>query len=119
MSPAALLSPRGPNKSPLVFNVNQQFIMKRIEGDVIQNVGGTVNLDPGAQELLCLIDQYGQDQAVGLTSAVHELEDPDAPVAKRRTAKKLLAKFVNRIGDSVQGVATELLTRYLETKVGI
>lgn len=110
---------RPPNQSPFIFNVNQQFILEDVKGNIIQNVQGTINLDPAAKQLLDLIDQYGGDQAVDLTSAVHELEDPDAPLADRNTSKRRLVKFVRRIGDSVQGVATELLTRYIETKIGL
>lgn len=120
VTPLALLSPyEPPSKQPLILNVNQQIFFEAVKGNIVQNVQGTTNLNPTAKELLNLIDRYGGDQTTGLMSDVHELEDPDAPLANRSNAKRRLVKFVQRIGDSVQGVATELLARYLETRIGL
>ena len=71
------------------ININQQVI-SAVEGAVIQNVSGTVNLGPRAKELLALIDAYGSEAADSLRTAVFEVEDKDAPPAKRREAKKRL-----------------------------
>jgi hypothetical protein len=109
-----------PNVAPtLAVNINQQFILKPVQGSIVQNVQGTIHLGPNAKELLSLIGRYGGDLAPALKSAVHELEDLDAPLADRRRAKRQLMAFLHRVGDGVQDVAKDLLVKYVETKTGI
>jgi hypothetical protein len=120
VAPLALLSPdQSATMSTLVLNVNQQFVLKDVEGNVIQNVQGTIDFGPTAKQLLSLIDRYGGDQKADLKSALYEFEDLDAPSAGRRNAKLRLTAFLRRVADSVQGVATSVLAKYLENKIGI
>lgn len=60
------------------MHINQQFI-RATESTIINSVAGNLNLGPQALELLTLVERFGGGQAPTLRSAVHELEDPDAP----------------------------------------
>jgi hypothetical protein len=68
---------------------------------------------------LTLIDRFGGDDAVALRSAVHELEDTDAPLADRTDARRLLKKFLGRLAGTVHDVGFDLLQKYLEKKLGL
>ena len=100
------------------ININQQVI-RAVEGTVIQNVSGIVNLAPQAKELLALIDAYGGQAANSLRTAVFEVEDKDAPLTERRQAKKRLMKFLNELGTIVRDLGVDLLEKYLESKIGL
>jgi hypothetical protein len=102
---------------PVTVNISQQFI-NAMESSIIQNVQGTVHLEPKAKELLALIGRFGGQEAPLLEAAVHELEDADARPADRSAAKRLLKKFIGQIAGTVHDVGLDLLEKYLESKVG-
>jgi hypothetical protein len=102
---------------PVTLNINQQFI-DAVESTVIQNVRGTVQLGSRAKEFLELIDRFGGHEAPLLEAAVYELEDTDAPPAKRSAAKRRLKKFLGQVAGMVHDVGIDLLAKYLESKIG-
>jgi serine/threonine protein kinase len=108
---------RWSGQAVIEININQQVIDK-VEGAVIQNVSGTVNLGPRAQDLLKLIDDYGGAATGSLRTALHEVEDRDAPSARRHDAKKKLMTFLCQVGEIAKDVAVDVLEKYLESKVG-
>ncbi|MGW2677154.1 hypothetical protein [Streptomyces sp. NPDC001436] len=96
--------------------INQQ-IFHHVEGTVLQNVQGTVNLGAEAKELLALIASHGGRDAASLETDVHELEDLDARQADRLGAKARLSGFLVRLKDSVEGAGLAVLQKYLESKL--
>jgi hypothetical protein len=102
----------------VTVNINPQII-SAVESTIIQNVQGTVQLGPQANQLLELIEQFGGHQRRELESAVYELEDADAPIAARSDAKRRLKTFLGRIAGPARDVALELLEKYIEDKLGL
>lgn len=119
-TPLALLGSSWAYKqAPAVtLNINQQVI-RAMESTIIQNVQGTVHLGPEAKDILALIDRFGASEAIALKSAVHEVEDPDAPRADRSAAKVKLKQFLRKLSGAVEEVALNVLEKYLESKAGI
>jgi len=81
---AGLLGPGVGSTPAHSFNiqVNQQII-NAVESTVMQNIGGTADLGPKATQLLELIAQHGGAEAGNLSTALYELEDPDARKSDR------------------------------------
>lgn len=101
--------------APITVNINPRII-SAVESTIIQNVQGTVHLGPQAKEILSLVERYGGQEAPGLESAVHELEDTAAPPAVRSAAKRRLKKFLGQLAGTVRDVGVDLLEKYLESK---
>lgn len=99
-------------------NIGQQVI-NAMEYTVIHNIQGTVNLGVNARELLSLADRFGGQDAVALKSAVHELEDGDAPADKRAAAKKKIKEFLWKLSGKVEDIALSVLEKYVESKLGL
>jgi hypothetical protein len=115
-APLALLAaPMSNRPAQLNVHINQQFA-ETIESTIINSVAGNLNLAPQAKELLALIGRFGGQHAPTLQSAVYQLEDPDAPPAKRFAAKRRLQRFLAQVGGIAKDVGTDLLTKYLESK---
>src|ERR1035437_2335577 len=108
---------QSPSGGHFTISINQQVI-GAVEGNVIQNIEGTINFGPRAKELLDLIRKHGRQEAVSLETAVYELEDRDAPLANRRAAKKRLREFLRQLGQGMQEVAIDILEKYIEAKLG-
>jgi hypothetical protein len=89
------------------LTINQQVIQGSVQ-QVAQSVQGTINLNPTAKELLDIVTQYGGARASELTTAVHELEDEDARLSERLTARQKLRAFL-------VGVAKEVPAMTLQT----
>lgn len=102
----------------ITININSQVI-DRVQGAVTQNVRGSANLSWQANQLLDLIGRYGHESAESLQTAVFEVEDKDAPIAKRRKARKRLQTFLGQVGGIARGVGVDLLQKYLESKIGL
>ena len=105
------------HRAGIEININQQ-VVSTLEGAVIQNVGGTVNLGAEAKELLSMIETYGREASGSLRTAVFEIEDKDAPLTKRQAAKKQLAEFLRQVKAIARDVGIDLLEKYLESKMG-
>ena len=104
--------------SPINIQLNQQIISS-VEGTVVQSVQGTAALGLEATELLDLVTRFGGADSSRLTSALYELEDPDAGPAHRLGAKQLLKGFLIRLGGVVQDVGLAALNKYVDTKLGV
>ena len=118
-APLAILGQDHPAvPAPVTLIFNPQFI-SAVESTVTQNVQGIVELAPSAKDLLSLVRRFGEEQAGTLETAVYELEDPDARKSDRLKARDRLKEFLGRLGDSVQDIATGVLEKYLESKIGI
>jgi hypothetical protein len=115
-TPLALLAvPQAELSAPITVQVYQNFIAAA-ESTVINSVAGNLHLASQAQELLALIEQFGGQDAPVLQSAVYEVEDAEAPPAKRTAAKARLRRFLAQISSMAKDVSTELLSKYLESK---
>jgi anti-anti-sigma factor len=108
------LAPAG----PVTVNINPQII-SAVASTIVQNVQGVVHLAPPARELLALIGRAGGDDAAALQSAVYELEDPDAPPARRSAAQGRLRKFLGQLAGTAHGIGISLLEKYLEQRLGL
>ncbi|HEX5294854.1 MAG TPA: anti-sigma factor antagonist [Streptosporangiaceae bacterium] len=116
---ALLAGSRPPTLAGTVtVNINPQII-SAVESTVVQNVRGVVHLAPPAKELLTLIGRAGGDDAAALQSAVYELEDPDAPPARRSAAQGRLRKFLRQLAGTASDIGISLLEKYLEQKLGL
>jgi hypothetical protein len=100
------------------ITVNQNFI-SAVEATVIQDVQGTVHLGEQAKDVLALIDRLGGLETVSLRSAVHELEDPEAPKPRKAAAQARLKTFLSQLGAKAQDAAFSILEKYIESKLGI
>ncbi|MEV0299241.1 hypothetical protein [Nocardia sp. NPDC050710] len=107
-----------PPASQINVTVNQQVI-RNMTGNVVQNLQGTVNLGPDAQQLLELIGTFGGTQASELESAVHEVEDDAARVPDRIVARQKLRRFLSMIGPNISTAAVSTLQKYLESRLGL
>ncbi|TYB98392.1 hypothetical protein FXF53_17985 [Micromonospora sp. WP24] len=103
---------------PVSIHINQQLI-GRVEGTVLQNVHGTVHLNPQAKQLLELIGRFGGSETNDLESAVHELEDTAARPSDRLHARQRLKGLLFRLGNHLEGATIAVLQKYIETKLGL
>ena len=103
---------------PLIVNINSQII-RAAESTIIQNVEGSVNLQPQAREILELVNRFGGRETGVLKSAVYELEDTDAPTESRSDAKRKLKQFLGQLADAARDIGVDLLEKYLEHKTGL
>jgi hypothetical protein len=115
-SVALLAAPSSLHPTHVTVNLNPQ-IVHAAESMIVQSVQGTVNLGPRPKELLDLIERFGGAEATALQSAVHELEDQDAPTEKRSAAKRRLMKFLGQVAEGARDVGFDLLKKYLESKI--
>jgi site-specific recombinase XerD len=115
-SVALLAAPSSLHPTHVTVNLNPQ-IVHAAESMVVQRIQGTVNLGPRPKELLDLIERFGEAEATALQSAVHELEDQDAPTEKRSAAKRRLMKFLVQVAEGARDVGIDLLMKYLESKI--
>jgi hypothetical protein len=108
-----------PTVGPSVnVTINQQ-IVDRVQGAVVQEVGGTQRLTDQAQLLLQLIERYAETGADGLRSDVYELEDSEARDKDRLGAKQRLKAFMFRLGGKVEETSLRILQAYVESKIGL
>ncbi|KAB2381620.1 hypothetical protein [Actinomadura montaniterrae] len=98
--------------------INQQIIQS-VQDLTINNIHGTADLSEEARELLRLIGKFGGDEAGGLESAVHEIEDSDARETDRLGAKQRLKGFLIRLTERAEETAVNALMAYLENKAGL
>lgn len=106
----------------LTVNIKPQII-GRVEGIVAQELSGTVNLSPGAIEMLRLIERDGGEHAVELKAAVYELEDTTSSRDGKLSATSRLKAFayaaLRKGGEKLVDSGGELLLGYLKVKLGI
>lgn len=102
----------------LTINLNPQ-IVETVNGVVAQEISGDQHIGTEAQQLLELIQQYGEKNVRELASSVHELEDSSAPKTGRFNARQKLKKFLIEVGSKAEGVVTGLLQSYIEKQLGL
>ena len=101
---------------PIVIN---QQIIGSVEGIVAQELHGTAQLGIEAEELIKLIDKFGDREVSALQSAVYELEDEDARPADRLGAKQQVKAFLYGLVGKVEERALVALQSYVESKIGL
>lgn len=109
---------RQPSSAPFTININQQ-IFSRVDGNAVQNVGGTVSFGPRTEELLDIIYRYSGTQAPALKEAVYEIEDQSATPEVRRAARNKLMRFLRQLGQGAQQVTVDVFEKYIEAKLGL
>lgn len=114
----ALISPLSKYNSNLTINVNPQTI-GTVHGIVAQEINGNQNLGTHGQELLELVQKYGEEKSVELTSAVYEIEDNTAPKASRLKANQKIKSFLYAVGRKSGDIAVGLLQSYIEKQIGL
>jgi hypothetical protein len=100
------------------LTINQQVIQGSVQ-QVAQSVQGTINLNPTAKELLDIVTQYGGARASELTTAVHELEDEDARLSERLTARQKLRAFLVGVAKEVPAMTLQTIQKYVENRIGL
>lgn len=99
--------------------INSQ-VFETFNGVLAKEISGTVNLVPDAKKLLETIEEYAKEaDKSDLSSAVHELTDPNVKKTDRITAKHKLKAFVISVGSKVGDVATGVFQTFLESQIGL
>ena len=110
--------PAQANSKHLTINLNPQII-ETVIGVVAQEISGDQHFGVEAQQLLELIQKYGGNESRELASSVYELEDHAAPKGARLNAKQRLNKFLIGVGKRAEGIATNILQAYIQSKLGL
>ena len=107
-----------PQYGSITVNLNPQIIHE-MNGIVAREIRGEANIGPQGEELLALIEKYGQQQSVELASAVHEISDPSIPKAEKVTATNKIKAFLYKLGPEAAKVGFNVLQAYIEHKLGL
>jgi len=118
VSSGSLRGLRSVESSSLTINLMPQ-IVNTVKGIIAQEIRGDVNISEDDETLLQLIRQHGDNRSTELASAVQVLSDTDIPKSDRLTSAQKLKAFVFSIRDRLGPVATNLMTAYLERKLGL
>lgn len=102
----------------LTLNFKPQII-SQVKGFVAQEVSGNQHFGAEATGLLKLIDEHAGAKKAELVSAVQEVEDADTDSGDRLTAAQKLKSFLFKVGEKVTDVGFDLLTSYIEKKIGL
>ena len=101
---------------PITVNINPQII-SALESTIVQNSKASLISARRPRRFCSLIDRFGGDDRYLWRSAVHEIEDVDAPPANRSAARRRLTKFLGQLAGTVQEVGLDLLEKYLESRL--
>lgn len=103
-----------------VINIDYRpQIVQSVTGIVAQEVSGNTQITREAAQLLEAIQVHAGAHAADLTSAVHELIDPDARKEDRLSAKQKLKSFLIGAGKKIGDVAAGVLQAYIEKQMGL
>ena len=104
----------------LNLNINPQIINK-VEGAVAKEFYGSINITREDEQLKAIIEKFSESSAqkAELNSAVHEMNDDETSVKDKKFAASKLKNFVVKYGEKIGDFGFRLLTKYLETKLGI
>jgi hypothetical protein len=102
----------------ITINIRPQIISS-VQGIVAQEVSGTQNFGLEARQLIELVKLHGGSRTVELTSAVYEIEDPDANQADRLSARHKLKTFLYKAAEKTGDIALGVLQSYIEKKLGL
>lgn len=117
LAPQATANSINPQQASTV-NVTNQIFTGNVS-HVVQSVQGTVHLNPDAKHILEIIGLHGGASISELSSAVHELEDEDARVTDRVTARQKLRAFLVGVASEVPVMSLQTLHKYLEHRIGL
>lgn len=95
------------------------FNPEKVIRAALEKIQGTANFGPEAKELLSLIVHHGDDEAMLLRSALHELEDPGIPVKTKSEAKRKLRRFLSDFASGFPAIAIGHLQRYVDGRPGL
>ncbi len=104
--------------SPITVNLNPQII-STVNGVVASEIRGNVGTSKESEELFDLIRQHADTRSMELIDAVQNLSDDSIPKATRLTSAQKLKGFVFGLGEKLGPVATNLLTSFIENKLGL
>ncbi|WP_421797065.1 hypothetical protein [Haliscomenobacter sp.] len=104
----------------LQININPQIISK-VEGVVAKEFNGSVVFTKEDNQLKEMIQEYSVSKAqfAELISALYEMKDSEISSKDKKAATSKLKNFVLKIGEKIGDVAFDLLTKYLEKKMGL
>lgn len=102
------------------LNINPQIIDK-VEGAVAKEFYGNINITKEDEQLQAIIDKFSESSAqkAELNSAINEMNDKEIAVKDKKFAASKLKNFVIKYGEKIGDVGFSLLTKYLETKLGM
>lgn len=107
------------NSTQLTINLNPQIIHK-VEGIAAHAFYGDQHIGVEAGQILELIKEHNGGSA--LTSAMHEIEDPDTSPEKRLSAGRRVQGFLGLVGEKIveKGVETGIasLLAYVQSRIG-
>jgi len=121
-SPLRIINSLSRTNSPKAFNVTinvKPQIVETVNGIVAQEINGNQNLGVQGQQLLELVQQYGEERRDELASAVYEINDKGTPVSEQLKASQKLKKFLIEVGRKTGDVAAGVLQKYIEHKLGL
>lgn len=103
----------------LQININPQIINK-VEGVVAKEFNGSIVFTHEENKLKDIIQQHSSSpaQSAELISALYEMKDSEITSKSRKEATSKLKNFILKIGEKIGDVAFDLLTKYLEKKMG-
>lgn len=114
------------DQSPLSISGSQNVtvnltpqIIQTVNGVVSQEIYGDQHIGPEAKEILNLINAYAGERTTELSSAVHEVLDPDSPKSDRLSAKQKLKGFLFGLGSKLTDAALDVLQKYIENQIGV
>lgn len=101
------------------ININPQIIGK-VEGIVSRVIEGNINFSIEERELNKVIELYSDktSEKETLKAAVYELKDNAISKEEKRIAWQKLYGFICKVADKIGDVGVNLLTKYLEQKMG-
>jgi hypothetical protein len=110
--------------APRITTVNfQPQFIQTVNGIVAREMNGTQNMGVEPRAILDLIERHGLHDAPQLRSALHELEDANAPTPARLSAGRRVQAFLARVGakaaDKAADAGLAFLQTYVQSKLGI
>jgi hypothetical protein len=102
----------------LTVNIKPQII-QTVNGVIAQEINGGVGVSEETERLLKLIRSHGGGHASDLTAAAQILSDSGISKADRLTSAQKLKAFVFGVAGKIGPVAANLLTAYIETRLGL
>lgn len=102
----------------VTININPQTI-ETVNGVVAQEITGNQHFGTDAKKLLEIIKEYGEENKIELSSAVHEISDKSIKETERIAAKSKLKGFVYKVADKIGDVSAGILQKYIESQLGM
>lgn len=102
----------------ITINVNPQ-IVGTVNGVIAQEINGNQNLGAQGQEMLELVQKYGDARANELITAIYEVEDRSVPKPDRLKAGQKLKSFIIEVARKGGDVAAGVLQKYIESQLGL